>query len=290
MTGILVTGVSGQLGSEIKELSARFSGYSFIFTDTPEMDITDAETVMSFIKAADPAWIINCAAYTDVDRAEDEEPLATLVNARGVENIVNAISGTECHLIHISTDYVFDGNSPRPYTEEDKTSPASAYGRSKYAGETAALACPRSIVIRTSWLYSSYGKNFLRTILGNAGSSQSINVVADQTGSPTYAADLAAAIMEIISGTIQNRHNFVPGIFNYADEGHCSWYDFATEIVVAAGSECQVNAVPGSAYPSKVNRPAFSVLDKTKIKETYNITIPHWRASLIRCIIKINGQ
>lgn len=289
MTGILVTGASGQLGSELKELSSRFSGYSFIFTDTPEMDITDAEASRSFIKAAEPAWIINCAAYTAVDRAEEEEPLATLVNARGVENIVNAISDTECRLIHISTDYVFDGNSPRPYTEEDKPSPASAYGRSKLAGETAALACPRSIVIRTSWLYSSYGKNFVRTILGKAGSSQNISVVADQTGSPTYAADLAAAIMEIISGTIQNRLNFVPGIFNYADEGHCSWFDLATEIVAAAGSECRVNAVRSSAYPSRVNRPAFSVLDKTKIRETYNITIPHWRASLNRCIIKING-
>ncbi len=289
MTGILVTGASGQLGSELKDLSSRFSGYSFIFTDTPEMDITNGEAAMSFIKTAEPAWIINCAAYTAVDRAEEEEPLATLVNARGVENIVNAISGTECRLIHISTDYVFDGNSPRPYTEEDKTSPASAYGRSKLAGETAALACPRSIVIRTSWLYSSYGKNFVRTILGKAGSSQSISVVADQTGSPTYAADLAAAIMEIISGTIQNRLNFVPGIFNYANEGHCSWFDLATEIVAAAGSECRVDAVRSSAYPSKVNRPAFSVLDKTKIKETYNITIPHWRASLNRCIIKING-
>jgi len=290
MTGILVTGASGQLGSELKELSSRFSGYSFIFTDTPEMDITNGEAAMSFIKTAEPAWIINCAAYTAVDRAEDEESLATLVNARGVENIVNAISGTECRLIHISTDYVFDGNSPRPYTEEDKTSPASAYGRSKLAGETAALACPRSIVIRTSWLYSSYGKNFVRTILGKAGSSQNISVVADQTGSPTYAADLAAAIMEIISGTIQNRLNFVPGIFNYANEGHCSWFDLATEIFAAAGSECRVDAVRSSAYPSKVNRPAFSVLDKTKIKETYNITIPHWRASLNRCIIKINGQ
>lgn len=290
MNGILVTGASGQLGNELRELSARFSGYSFVFTDMPEMNITDAEVTMAFIKSADPAWIINCAAFTAVDSAEDEEPLATLVNARGVENIVNAISGTECRLIHISTDYVFDGNSPRPYTEEDKTSPASAYGRSKLAGETAALACPGSIVIRTSWLYSSYGKNFVRTILGKAGSSQNINVVADQTGSPTYAADLAATIMEVISGTIQNRHNFVPGIFNYANEGHCSWFDFATEIVSAAGSECRVNAVRSSAYPSRVNRPAFSVLDKTKIKETYNITVPHWRASLNQCIIKINSQ
>lgn len=288
MTGILITGSAGQLGSELKELSAKFSGYSFIFTDTPEMDITDAVAAGAFIRESAPSWIINCAAYTAVDKAEDEEALATLVNAKGVENIVNAISGTECRLIHISTDYVFDGNSPRPYTEDDMISPTSSYGRSKLAGEAAALACPRAMVIRTSWLYSSYGKNFVRTILSKAGSSQSINVVADQTGSPTYAADLAAVIMEIISGTIQNRHNFVPGIFNYADEGHCSWFDLATEIVAAAGSECRVNAVRSSAYPSVVKRPAFSVLDKTKIKETYNITIPHWRVSLNKCISKIN--
>lgn len=288
MTTILVTGASGQLGSEIRELSARYSGYEFIFTDTGEMDITDAKATSAFIAATSPSWIINCAAYTAVDRAEDEESLATLINSGGVENIVNALRGSDCRLIHISTDYVFDGNSAVPYTEGDSPSPSSAYGRSKLAGEKAALLWPNTMIIRTSWLYSSYGSNFVKTILRKAGSAQEISVVFDQAGSPTYAADLAAAIIEIISGVIRNRHNFVPGIFNYSDEGVCSWYDLACEIVKEAGSECLVLPVRSSAWPSRVKRPAYSVLDKARIKECYNITIPHWRTSLNNCISKIN--
>jgi dTDP-4-dehydrorhamnose reductase len=288
MTTILVTGASGQLGSEIRELSARYSGYEFIFTDAGEMDITDAKATAAFISANTPSWVINCAAYTAVDRAEDEENLATLINAGGVENIVNALRGSDCRLIHISTDYVFDGNSSMPYTEDDSTSPSSAYGRSKLAGEKAALCWPNTMIIRTSWLYSSYGSNFVKTILRKAGSAQEISVVFDQAGSPTYAADLAAAIMDIISGVIRNRHNFVPGIFNFSDEGVCSWYDLACEIVKEAGSECLVLPVRSSAWPSRVKRPAYSVLDKTRIKETYNISVPHWRTSLNNCISKIN--
>ena len=288
MTTILVTGASGQLGSEIRELSARYGGYEFIFTDTAELDITDAGATKAFIEANAPSWVINCAAYTAVDRAEDEESLATLINSGGVENIVNALRGTDCRLIHISTDYVFDGNSPVPYTENDATSPVSVYGRSKLAGEKAALQWSNTIIIRTSWLYSSYGNNFVKTILRKAGSAQEISVVFDQVGSPTYAADLAAAIMEIVSGVIRNRHNFVPGIFNYSDEGVCSWYDLAIEIIREAGSQCSVIPVRSSAWPSKVKRPAYSVLDKTSIKEAYNLTIPHWRTSLKNCISKID--
>jgi dTDP-4-dehydrorhamnose reductase len=272
----------------IRELSARYSGYEFIFTDAGEMDITDAKATAAFISANTPSWVINCAAYTAVDRAEDEESLATLINAGGVENIVNALRGSDCRLIHISTDYVFDGNSAVPYTEGDSPSPSSAYGRSKLAGEKAALLWPNTMIIRTSWLYSSYGSNFVKTILRKAGSAQEISVVFDQAGSPTYAADLAAAIIEIISGVIRNRHNFVPGIFNYSDEGVCSWYDLACEIVKEAGSECLVLPVRSSAWPSRVKRPAYSVLDKARIKECYNITIPHWRTSLNNCISKIN--
>jgi len=286
MTTILVTGSSGQLGSELRGLSPRFSGYSFIFTDTPELDITDPDSVSAYISKCSPAWIINCAGYTAVDKAEEEENLATLVNGKGVRNIVQAIKGKQCRLIQISTDYVFNGNSSVPYTEDCVTSPATAYGRSKLAGETAALEWPLSIVIRTSWLYSTYGNNFVKTILRKAGSSQNIDVVSDQTGSPTYAADLAGAIMEIISGTIKNNHNFVPGVFNYSGEGHCSWYDLAVEIIKAAGSACHVNPARSSEYPSKATRPSFSVLDNSKIKETYNIVIPHWRESLINCISK----
>ena len=288
MMTILVTGASGQLGSEIRELSARFSGYEFIFTDTGELDITDAGATAEFIAANAPSWIINCAAYTAVDRAEDEEKLATIINAGGVGNLVSALRGTDCRLIHISTDYVFDGNIPVPYTEYDTPSPASAYGRSKLAGEKAALTWPDTMIIRTSWLYSSYGNNFVKTILRKAGSSHDISVVFDQVGSPTYAADLANAIMEIISGVIRNKHNFVPGIFNYSNEGVCSWYDLAIEIIREAGSQCSVIPVRSSAWPSKVKRPAYSVLDKTRIKESFNLTIPHWRTSLNNCISKIN--
>lgn len=288
MTTILVTGASGQLGSEIRERSARYSGYEFIFTDADELDITDAAETSAFVAANPPSWVINCAAFTAVDKAEDEEPLATAINARGVENLVNAIRGTDCRLIHISTDYIFDGTSPVPYSEDDIPSPASAYGRSKLAGEKAAMRWPDTIIIRTSWLYSSYGNNFVKTILRKAGTAPGINVVFDQAGSPTYAADLAAAILDIISGVIRNSHNFVPGIFNYSDEGVCSWYDLACEIIREAQSQCAVIPVRSSAWPSKVKRPAYSVLDKTSIKEAYNLTIPHWRTSLKNCISKID--
>jgi dTDP-4-dehydrorhamnose reductase len=288
MSTILVTGASGQLGSEIRERSVRFSGYTFVFTDMGELDITDPEATASFIAELSPSWIINCAAYTAVDKAEDDEETATRINAGGVENIVSALAGSDCKLIHISTDYVFDGTSSVPYLENDTPSPDSAYGRSKLAGEKAAMEWPQTVIIRTSWLYSSYGNNFVKTILGKAGSLQSINVVFDQTGSPTYAADLASAILGIISGVIQNRHVFVPGIFNYSNEGVCSWYDLAVEIVAIAGSECKVIPVRSSAYPSKVRRPAYSVLDKTRIRENYNLTIPYWRSSLNNCISKIN--
>jgi len=287
MTTILVTGSRGQLGNELRERSARYSGYNFVFTDVSELDITDAVATAAFIREISPSWIINCAAYTAVDRAEDEEERATLINGAGVEHLVSALAGTDCRLIHISTDYVFDGSRTVPYSEHDEPSPASAYGRSKLAGEKAAMRWPNTIIIRTSWLYSSYGSNFVKTILGKAGSSESISVVFDQTGSPTYAADLAAALLDIISGVIQNRHLFVPGIFNYSDEGVCSWFDLATEIVSAAGSQCRVIPVRSSAYPSKVNRPAYSVLDKSKITEYYDLNIPHWRTSLNDCISKI---
>jgi dTDP-4-dehydrorhamnose reductase len=288
MSTILVTGASGQLGSEIRERSGRYSGYTFVFTDTDELDITDPEATASFIQELSPSWIINCAAYTAVDKAEEDEETATLINAVGVVNIVSALAGSDCRLIHISTDYVFDGTSSVPYLEDDTPSPDSAYGRSKLAGEKAAMTWPQTLIIRTSWLYSSYGNNFVKTILGKAGSLQSINVVFDQTGSPTYAADLASAILEIIGGVIQNRHVFVPGIFNYSNEGVCSWFDLATEIVAVAGSECRVMPVRSSAYPSRVRRPAYSVLDKTRIRENYNLTIPYWRISLNNCISKIN--
>ena len=290
MTTILITGASGQLGCEIRDRSARYSGYRFVFTDTGEMDITDAGATAEFITSLAPSWIINCAAYTAVDRAEDEEEQAAQVNATGVRNIVSALSGSDCRLIHLSTDYIFDGTSPVPYLEDDVPSPASAYGRTKLEGEREAMKWPYTMILRTSWLYSSYGNNFVRSILHKAGSSQSISVVFDQTGSPTWAADLAAAVLDIISGVIQNRYPFVPGIFNYSNEGVCSWYDLATEITATAGSRVTIIPVRSQDYPSRARRPAYSVLDKGKIKECYSLEIPHWRTSLNNCIAKIKGK
>jgi dTDP-4-dehydrorhamnose reductase len=290
MSTILITGASGQLGSELRELSSRFSGYTFMFTDVEDLDITDPEQSEVFIKAAAPDWIINCAAYTAVEKAETDSEMANKINALGVLNIVNAISGKNCRLIHVSTDYVFDGTKNTPYTEHDTTNPVTVYGRTKLTGEEAALRHPYTIVIRTSWLYSSYGNNFVKTIMKKAGSSDYAEVVFDQTGTPTYAGDLASAIMEIISGTIRNKHVFSPGIFNYSNEGVCSWYDFATEIVKAAGSNCSVLPIMTSERPSAAARPQFSVLNKKKIKETYNLTIPYWRESLLKCISKLSNS
>jgi dTDP-4-dehydrorhamnose reductase len=288
MSTILVTGASGQLGSELREISSHFGGYNFLFTDMEDLDITDTKTTATYIKVNSPDWIINCAAYTAVEKAENEPELAMLINATGIENIAKAISGTECRLIHVSTDYVFDGKQNTPYTEDDTTNPVTVYGKTKLAGEKAALVHPFSAVLRTSWLYSSYGNNFVKTILKKAGSSETAEVVFDQTGTPTYAADLAIAIMDIISGTIKNRHVFAPGIYNFSNEGVCSWYDFAIEIVKSAGSPCQVNPIRTGARPSAAIRPAYSVLDKKKICETYNLRIPYWRESLSKCILKLS--
>lgn len=287
MTTILVTGSSGQLGSEISDLSSRYSGYRFIFTDIDQLDITDRASCDALISEYNPSWIINAAAYTAVDRAEEEREKALLINGTGVRNIVSAIRGSGCRLIQISTDYIFDGTGSVPYDETAVPSPLSVYGMSKLAGEEAALSHSQSMVIRTSWLYSSYGNNFVRTILRKAGSESSLNVVFDQTGSPTWASDLASAIIEIISGVIQNRYIFIPGIFNYSDEGVCSWYDIAVETVRLAGSTCIINPIRSSSYPTLARRPAYSVLDNSKIKEHYELTIPHWRKSLENCITKI---
>ena len=290
MSTILITGASGQLGSELREISSHFGGYNFIFTDVEDLDITNTKATSSFIKASSPDWIINSAAYTAVEKAESEPETAFQINATGVENIVKAIAGTECRLIHVSTDYVFDGTHNTPYSEDDETNPVTVYGKTKLAGERAALLHPFTVVLRTSWLYSSYGNNFVKTILKKAGSSDSAEVVFDQAGTPTYAADLASAIMEIISGAIKNRHVFAPGIYNYSNEGVCSWYDFAIEIVKLAGSVCNVNPIRTAARPSAAIRPAYSVLDKKKIRETYNLLIPHWRDSLSKCIHKLSNR
>jgi len=284
MAVILVTGSAGQLGNELKLSSKNYPGYEFIFTDIDTLDITDKEALNETFKKNDPDWIINCVAYNFVDKAETDQENAFRINSMAPRNLSEAIKGTDCKLIHVSTDYVFDGCSTSPYNEISVTNPQSVYGRSKLEGEKNALLHPYTMIIRTAWLYSSFGNNFVKTILRLAGQKESIGVVFDQTGTPTYAADLADAILTIISKVIRNQSVFSAGIYNFSNEGVCSWYDFATEILNEKGSNCRINPILSKDFPSAAKRPAYSVLDKSKIKETYGIEIPHWRTSMQRCM------
>jgi dTDP-4-dehydrorhamnose reductase len=284
MPRILITGAGGQLGNELKVVSRNFFGYDFLFTDINTLDITNPEQTSGFIKRERPDWIINCAAYNFVDKAESESDAAMLINGIAVKNITEEIKGSECRLIHISTDYVYEGTSNIPYNENSDTNPLSAYGRSKLAGEKYALLHHGSMIIRTSWLYSSFGNNFVKTILRHAMEKESLKVVFDQTGTPTYAADLADSVMKIVSGVIRNQFALNAGIYNFSNEGVCTWYDFAAEIVKEAGIACKINPVLTKDYQTVATRPAYSVMDKTKIKENYGISIPHWRSSLEKCM------
>lgn len=284
MAVILITGANGQLGNELKVISKSYYGYDFIFTDIDTLDLTNPGQTTDFIKRTRPDWIVNCAAYNLVDKAESEPDTAMLVNGIAVKNITEVIKGSECRFIHISSDYVYDGKSNVPYNEYSEANPTSAYGRSKLAGEKYALLHQGSMIIRTSWLYSSFGSNFVKTILRHAKEKESLRVVFDQTGTPTYAVDLAGSIINIISGVIRNQIALNAGIYNYSNEGVCSWYDFAVEIINEAALPCQVNPVLTKDYKTAAQRPAYSVMDKTKIKDNYGLSIPHWRSSLKKCM------
>jgi dTDP-4-dehydrorhamnose reductase len=287
MAIILITGCDGQLGNELKEVSKNYYGYDFIFTDVNTLDITNQDQTSEFIKKNTPDWIINCAAYTQVDKAESDSERAMMINGTAVKNITEVIKGSECRLIHISSDYVYDGNSNIPYNENAQPDPASVYGKSKLAGEKYALLHSGSMIIRTSWLYSSFGNNFVKTILRLASEKESLNVVFDQTGTPTYAADLADAIMNIISAVIRNQMAMTSGIFNYSNEGVCTWYDFASEIVRETGLPCKIQPVLSKDFHQVAQRPTYSVLDKSKIKESYGLSIPHWSTSLLKCLKRL---
>ena len=284
MAGILITGANGQLGNELRDISKQYYGYDFTFTDIDSLDISDAAVTKNFIINLRPDWIVNCAAYNLVDKAESEPDTAMQINAIAVKNITEAISGSECRFIHVSTDYIYGSKSNVPCSEEATPDPESAYARSKLAGEKHALMHHGSMVIRTSWLYSSYGNNFVKTMLKYGSEREFLKVVFDQTGTPTYAADLADAIMKIISGVIRNQFAFKPGIYNYSNEGVCTWFDFATEIIKESGLNCRVFPVLSKDFPQTAKRPSYSVMDKTKIKENYNIEIPHWRTSMVKCL------
>ena len=290
MAIILITGAKGQLGNELKVISRKFFGLDFIFTDIDTLDITDAGKIAEFIRRKKPDWIINCAAYNSVDKAESDYENALLVNGTAVKNISSAIKDTQTRLIHISSDYVFDGIADSPYRDNAVPNPISAYGRSKLEGERNALFHYGSIVIRTSWLYSSFGNNFVKTIIRLGKERDFLQVVNDQVGSPTYAADLAQAIMHIVSGVLRQQMAFNAGIYNYSDEGECSWYDFAVAIIEEAGLNCPVRPILSKDFPSVASRPQYSVLNNSKIKDNYGLTIPNWRVSLKKCIHIINNS
>ncbi len=285
---ILVTGSKGQLGNEL-QIQARSSVYTFLFHDVDTLDITNEADLDVFCKTEKVDLIVNCAAYTAVDKAEQDFDLANLINFAAVQNIRKIAEKYSIKIIHISTDYVFDGKSCTPYVESDHTNPQSVYGNSKLKGEKEILCLSNSIIIRTSWLYSSFGNNFIKTILKYARERGQLRVVFDQIGTPTYARDLAIAIMSIIEKTSNNVQNFIPGIYHFTNEGVCSWYDFAIEICKISGIVCKISPVETVEYPLPAYRPSYSVLNKAKIKKIYGIEIPYWKDSLIDCM-KLMGE
>lgn len=283
---VFVTGAGGQLGSEIHEICHHFPSYRFLFFSHKDLDIADENEVEEKLAPADKDIIINAAAYTAVDRAEDEQDEADKANHIGPKNLANLAKKARCLLIHISTDYVFDGELSRPYKEGDPTGPRNIYGVTKLKGEEAVLQSnARALIIRTSWVYSSFGKNFVKTMLDLGRKRDNLSVIFEQSGSPTYAGDLAEAILNItqrIPGDLE-----LPQIYHYSNEGLISWYDFAKSIFELADIDCYVSPIEIKDYPLRATRPVNSVLNKGKIKRDFQIRIPYWRDSLRRCLEKI---
>lgn len=287
MAVLLITGANGQLGNEMRCIADRDNINSYIFTDVEELDITNFSDICNFVEIHKPDFIINCAAYTAVDKAEDDSEICAKINTLAVENLANAAKIANAKVIHVSTDYVYGGDATMPYIESDTTNPKSVYGKTKLEGEIALdnILPEQSITIRTSWLYSSFGRNFVKTMISLGKERESLNVVCDQRGTPTFARDLANAIMSIV-----NSNKFESGIYNYSNEGECSWHEFACEIFKIADIDCMVNAITTDQYPTKAQRPAYSVLDKSKIKKVYGLEIPEWRESLKECIKLLNSN
>ena len=280
---ILVTGANGQLGNEMQVLSRENLQHTYFFTDVQELDIRDEQAVRAFVADNRVDVIVNCAAYTAVDKAEDNAELCDKLNHLAPGYLASAAEACGAALIQVSTDYVFDGTGHIPYTEEMTPCPNSVYGSTKLDGERAVMEkCSRAMIIRTAWLYSVYGNNFVKTMLRLGRERETLGVVFDQIGTPTYAKDLACVIFEAIN------HGIVPGIYHFSDEGVCSWYDFTLAIHRIAGiSTCKVSPLHTDEFPAKAPRPNYSVLDKTKIKKTFGIEIPHWEESLVACMKKL---
>lgn len=284
MKNILITGANGQLGNEMRVLAAEHPTYSYFFTDVEELDICNEKAVMEFVQANEIDCIVNCAAYTAVDKAEECTELCDKLNHLAPGYLAKAAATRQAALIQISTDYVFNGTNHLPYRETEPTCPASVYGRTKLAGEEEATRlCEQTMIIRTAWLYSTFGNNFVKTMLRLGKERETLGVIFDQIGTPTYARDLAQAIYVAIEKGI------VPGVYHFSNEGVCSWYDFTKAIHRIAGiTTCKVSPLHTKDYPTAAARPNYSVLDKTKIKETYELEIPHWEESLRKCMEQLS--
>lgn len=288
---ILVTGANGQLGKELRAIATSFPDFEFVFLSREDLPIHHFPLVRNFFHTLKPAYCINAAAYTAVDRAEQEKELAFQVNAEAVGVLAEVCREYSTHFIHISTDYVFNGKGNSPYLPDDPTDPQSVYGASKQKGEELAIKNnPDSIILRTSWVYSEFGKNFVKTMIQLMKERESISVVSDQIGSPTYAADLAEAMLNIIRQTERNKKNWHPGIYHFSNEGVLSWYDFAVAIRDHIGSNCKVQPIPTSAYPTPAARPAYSVLDKTSFVKGFGISLKPWNLSLKHCLDKLTAN
>jgi dTDP-4-dehydrorhamnose reductase len=285
---VLVTGANGQLGSELRSLVEDYYQYEFTFIDRDDLDLCDQKAIVKYFEGREFDVIINCAAYTAVDKAESDETTAKAINHLAVETLAHIAKARNILLVHISTDYVFDGSHFKPYTESDATNPQSVYGESKLDGEKALLSINPAnfIIIRTSWVYSSFGANFVKTMLRLGSERDELGVVYDQVGTPTYARDLAKAILQIIP----NIQHSTSKIYHYSNEGVCSWYDFAKAIFELSGTDCQVNPIETKDYPTPAIRPHYSLLNKSIIKKQYNITIPYWRESLKTCLEKMSND
>ncbi len=285
---ILITGANGQLGSEIKILSEEFTQWEFVFTDVDTLNIADGNAVIKYFQLQKPDYVINCAAYTAVDNAETDIETAEKINAAAPGILANVAKRISAKMIHISTDYVFDGKAFLPLVETDDVNPTGVYGKSKLAGE---LNCtkenPKLIIIRTSWLYSTFGNNFVKTMLRLGNERDSLKVVYDQVGSPTYASDLAKVILKIIELSEKDSQKFIPGIYHYSNEGVISWFDFSKAIFEISEINCNVAPVLSDEFPTPAQRPNYSVLNKSKIKNTFGLQIPYWKDSLKICIEKL---